>query len=80
MDAPLVDPLTSGPVGRGDTLEARRLRGSVDQNERALVDTLTSWPVDKEGRWPEPEPGADSLNLIPGDRDLGPENEIAALL
>ena len=52
-----VDRLISWPVGQrrkgghegGDSLEARRLRGSVEQNETALVDTLTSWPVDKSG-------------------------------
>jgi len=29
----LVDRLTSWPVGKGDKREARRLRGSVDQND-----------------------------------------------
>ena len=32
---------------QGSPLEARRLRGSVDQRKIPLVDRLTSWPVDK---------------------------------
>ncbi len=61
-----VDLLTSGPVGQ----EGRERRAKVQIGAELLCKSGRQ----KNGPEPEPEPGAEYLNLGPDGRDPRPEN------